>query len=56
MVRIDVHNARLIAKVNDKINETAILGLHPSTNYGVSTDLTSVVLIGGQILIHIIML
>lgn len=46
-VRIDVHGARLIAKVDDKTAETGILGLHPSTNYGVMSDLTSVVLIGG---------
>ncbi|XP_075225876.1 axotactin isoform X2 [Lycorma delicatula] len=47
MVRIDVHGARLIAKVDDKTADSSILGLHPSTNYGVTTDLTSVVLIGG---------
>lgn len=46
-VRIDVHNARLVAKVNDKIAETNIQGLHPYHNYGVTSDLTSVVLIGG---------
>ncbi|KAL0270939.1 UNVERIFIED_CONTAM: hypothetical protein PYX00_008205 [Menopon gallinae] len=46
-VRIDVHNARLIAKVNDKYAETNIQGLNPYTNYGVTEDLTSVVLIGG---------
>ncbi|XP_054286354.1 axotactin-like isoform X2 [Macrosteles quadrilineatus] len=46
-VRIDVHGARLIAKVDDKTSEASIPGLHKSTNYGVFTDLTSVVLIGG---------
>lgn len=46
-VRIDVHNAKLIAKVNDKTSETSIQGLNPQDNYGVTTDLTSVVLIGG---------
>nr|CAD7256084.1 unnamed protein product [Timema shepardi] len=47
MVRIDVHGARLLAKVDDKQEETNVLGLNPSINYGVSSDLTSVVLIGG---------
>jgi len=46
-VRIDVHNAKLIAKINDKTAETSIQGLNPQDNYGVTTDLTSVVLIGG---------
>ncbi|KAK6631049.1 hypothetical protein RUM44_003221 [Polyplax serrata] len=46
-VRIDVHNARLVAKVNGKTAETNIQGLHPYNNYGVTSDLTSVVLIGG---------
>uniref|UniRef100_A0A1B6DJE8 Laminin G domain-containing protein n=1 Tax=Clastoptera arizonana TaxID=38151 RepID=A0A1B6DJE8_9HEMI len=46
-VRIDVHGTRLIAKVDDKSNETIIPGLHPSSNYGVMSDLSSVVLIGG---------
>ncbi|XP_023715268.1 EGF and laminin G domain-containing protein isoform X5 [Cryptotermes secundus] len=46
-VTIDVHRARLIAKVDSKQAETHILGLHTSTNYGVSTDLPSIVLIGG---------
>ncbi|CAG2067259.1 unnamed protein product, partial [Timema podura] len=48
MVRIDVHGARLLAKVDDKQEETNVLGLDPSINYGVSSDLTSVVLIGGD--------
>ncbi|XP_039285766.1 contactin-associated protein-like 5 [Nilaparvata lugens] len=47
MVRIDVHGAKLIAKVDDKLAETNILGLDASNSYGVATDLTSVVLIGG---------
>ncbi|XP_046663141.1 neurexin-4 isoform X3 [Homalodisca vitripennis] len=47
MVRIDVHGARLIAKVDDKTAEASIPGLNESTNYGVTSDLTSVVLIGG---------
>jgi len=47
-VSIDVHGARLIAKVDSKQAETPILGLHPSTSYGISTDLPSVVLIGGE--------
>lgn len=49
MVRIDVHGARLIAKVDNKTSEANIPGLDKSTNYGVSTDLTSVVLIGGEL-------
>jgi len=47
-VRIDVHGARLIAKVDDISAERLIQGLHKSSNYGISTDLTSVVLIGGM--------
>lgn len=47
-VTIDVHRTRLIAKVDSKQVETSILGLHPSINYGVSSDLPSVVLIGGK--------
>lgn len=46
-VRIDVHGARLIAKVDNINAEKIIQGLHKSSNYGISTDLTSVVLIGG---------
>ena len=48
-VRIDVHGARLLAKVDDTFEEIDLLGLHKSSNYGISTDLTSVVLIGGKI-------
>lgn len=47
-VRIDVHGARLIAKVDNITAERIIHGLHKSSNYGISTDLTSVVLIGGM--------
>jgi hypothetical protein len=47
-VSIDVHRARLIAKVDSTQASTPILGLHPSANYGVTTDLPSVVLIGGE--------
>jgi hypothetical protein len=47
-VRIDVHGARLIAKVDNISAERIIQGLHKSSNYGISTDLTSVVLIGGM--------
>ncbi|XP_050531839.1 axotactin isoform X2 [Daktulosphaira vitifoliae] len=46
-VRIDVHGARLIAKVDNISSEKIIQGLHMGSNYGISTDLTSVVLIGG---------
>lgn len=48
-VRIDVHGARLIAKVDNISSEKIIQGLHMGSNYGISTDLTSVVLIGGKV-------
>lgn len=51
-VTIDVHGARLIAKVGDQTQETLIQGLHPSRNYDVASDLESVVLIGGQFLLY----
>ncbi|XP_026677276.1 contactin-associated protein-like 2 [Diaphorina citri] len=47
MVRINVHGAKLIARVDNRTDETIIKGLDPNTNYGVTSDLTSVVLIGG---------
>lgn len=53
-VRIDVHGARLIAKVDNISAEKIIQGLHKSSNYGISTDLTSVVLIGGMFIMLII--
>jgi hypothetical protein len=46
-VKIDVHQARLVASVNGYFAETYIQGLNPLHNYGVTIDLTSVVLIGG---------
>jgi len=55
-VRIDVHGARLIAKVDNISAEKIIQGLHKSSNYGISTDLTSVVLIGGMNIILIIII
>lgn len=48
MVRINVHGAKLIARVDNTTAETVITGLDPNTNYGVTSDLTSVVLIGGE--------
>lgn len=48
MVRINVHGAKLIARVDNRTDETIIKGLDPNTNYGVTSDLTSVVLIGGK--------
>lgn len=48
VVRIDVHGARLLAKVDNESAEINLQGLHVSSNYGISTDLTSVVLIGGR--------
>lgn len=53
-VRIDVHGARLIAKVDNISAERIIQGLHKSSNYGISTDLTSVVLIGGMNIIYLL--
>ncbi|XP_065204178.1 axotactin isoform X2 [Planococcus citri] len=47
IVRIDVHGARLLAKVDNESAEINLQGLHVSSNYGIATDLNSVVLIGG---------
>lgn len=46
-VRIDVHGARLMATVDGFSDETHLKGLDKENNYGVSANLTSVVLIGG---------
>ncbi|XP_020291708.1 uncharacterized protein LOC109858643 isoform X3 [Pseudomyrmex gracilis] len=46
-VRIDVHGAKLIARVDDKQAETTLKVLERVVNYGVSEELASVVLIGG---------
>ncbi|XP_063236083.1 axotactin isoform X2 [Bacillus rossius redtenbacheri] len=46
-VRIDVKETRLVASVDGQQADTQLLGLDPSTNYGVTTDLMSVVLVGG---------
>lgn len=48
LVRIDVHGAKLIAIVDDKRAETTLKVLERVVNYGVSEDLASVVLIGGE--------
>lgn len=47
VVRIDVHGARLIAKVDQHQEEAYLKGLNHDTNYGISSNLTSVVLVGG---------
>lgn len=47
-MRIDVHGARLIARVDDIQEEVYLKGLNHDTNYGVSTNLPSVVLVGGK--------
>lgn len=47
-VRIDVHGARLIARVDNQQEEVYLKGLKHDTNYGVSTNLPSVVLVGGE--------
>ena len=48
LVRIDVHGAKLIARVDDKQAETSLEVLERIVNYGVSEELASVVLIGGK--------
>lgn len=47
LVRIDVHGAKLIARVDEKQAETTVEVLEHIVNYGVSEELASVVLIGG---------
>ena len=47
LVRIDVHGAKLIARVDDQQEETTLKVLEQVVNYGVSEELASVVLIGG---------
>lgn len=51
-VRIDVHGARLIARVDSQTEEVYLKGLNHDTNYGVSTNLPSVVLVGGVKIEH----
>ncbi|XP_076275482.1 axotactin isoform X2 [Rhynchophorus ferrugineus] len=46
-VRIDVHAAKLLAAVDDLRDETDLKGLDTENNYGVSANVTSVILIGG---------
>ncbi|XP_014243197.1 contactin-associated protein like 5-1 isoform X3 [Cimex lectularius] len=46
-VTIDLEQGRLKATVDDQSGEDKIQGFHKSKNYGVTKDLTSVVLIGG---------
>ncbi|KAI8426440.1 hypothetical protein MSG28_005270, partial [Choristoneura fumiferana] len=48
-VTIDVHGARLIAKVDQMKEEVYLKGLSFDTNYGITDNLTSVILIGGYI-------
>lgn len=48
-VRIDVHSARLMATVDDLKEETTLKGLDKENNYGVSSNVTSFILIGGKI-------
>lgn len=48
MVRIDVHGARLIARVDEMQQEIGLQGLQVAKPYGITYDLTSVVLIGGE--------
>lgn len=53
-VRIDVHGARLIARVDDQQEEVYLKGLNHDTNYGVSTNLPSVVLVGGANCVNVL--
>ncbi|KAG5872607.1 hypothetical protein JTB14_002128 [Gonioctena quinquepunctata] len=46
-VRIDVYSAKLMAFVDNLKEETALKGLDKENNYGVATNVTSVILIGG---------
>ncbi|CAG9857429.1 unnamed protein product [Phyllotreta striolata] len=46
-VRIDVHSARLTATVDEMKEETTLKGLDKENNYGVTANVTSVILIGG---------
>lgn len=48
VVTIDVHGARLIAIVDESKEEVYLKGLNHDTNYGVSVNLPSVVLVGGK--------
>lgn len=51
-MRIDVHGARLIARVDESQEEVYLKGLNHDTNYGVSTNLPSVVLVGGNVYMY----
>ncbi|XP_060534792.1 axotactin [Cylas formicarius] len=46
-VRIDVHAAKLTAMVDDLKEETDLKGLDTENNYGVTANVTSVILVGG---------
>ncbi|CAG9767385.1 unnamed protein product [Ceutorhynchus assimilis] len=46
-VRIDVHAAKLLAIVDELRDETDLKGLDTENNYGVTANVTSVILIGG---------
>lgn len=48
VVTIDVHGARLIAKVDNLKEEVYLKGLSFDTNYGITDNLISVILIGGK--------
>lgn len=43
-----MHGARLIARVDEHQEEVYLKGLNHDTNYGVATNLPSVVLVGGE--------
>lgn len=47
-----MHGARLIARVDEHQEEVYLKGLNHDTNYGVATNLPSVVLVGGECFIH----
>lgn len=48
-MRIDVHAARLMATVDELKEETDLKGLDKENNYGVTANVTSVILVGGNL-------
>lgn len=43
-----MHGARLTATVDDLKEETDLMGLDKENNYGVTANVTSVILVGGK--------
>ena len=46
-MRIDVHAARIMIRVDNVTEEIHLKGLHAQRNYGVTSNLKSIVQIGG---------